>query len=317
MVAVDCSFATKRRRTKVPRETKVKIDSELCIGCKACQRVCPTDCIDLIDGKARSLGTMCLACCHCEAACPENAIEVELGAEAVTDFESLSVDSEPLEYGKPQASDLLNLMRSRRSCRNFQDKEVPQELLRDLIRAAVWAPSATNVQQWTFTVIPNREGVKAFVKEVTKVYEEFNRLAGKTILRKTLKFLGRPELDDYYSGYYPFIKKRLKEMAQGGRDVFFRDAPAAIFVCGPKGLHSQDDALLATQNILLTAHAMGLGTCLIGMANAAFRQEPKLRDYLGIPLQETVHSVVALGYPSEKYYRRTKRFEPVIRYKNS
>ena len=291
------------------------VDVQKCNGCKACEPICPTDCISVSEGKAQFLDTRCLACCHCEAACPEGAITIELGAEALTPFETISVKDQWLDYGQPEPSELLDLIRSRRSCRNFQDKEVPKEMLRDLVRTAVWAPSATNVQTWTFTIIPNREGVIAFVKEVSKVYEEFNRLASKAALRSVLKFFGRPELDDYYRGYYPFMKKRMKEMDDGGRDVFFRDAPAAIFVCGPKGLHSQDDGLLATQNILLTAHSMGLGSCLIGMANAAFRQEPKLRQYLGIPLTETVHSVVALGYPAEKYCRQPKRFEPVIRYK--
>jgi hypothetical protein len=46
---------------------------------------------------------------------------------------------------------------------------------------------------------------------------------------------------------------------------------------------------------------MGLGTCLIGFAVAALRQEPGLKRQLGLPGDETVYAVIALGYPAESY----------------
>jgi nitroreductase len=64
-----------------------------------------------------------------------------------------------------------------------------------------------------------------------------------------------------------------------------------------------EDALLATQNILLAAHAMGLGTCLIGFAVAAMERDPAIARFLGIPANEDVHAVIALGHPDETYLR--------------
>ena len=76
----------------------------------------------------------------------------------------------------------------------------------------------------------------------------------------------------------------------------------------------KEDALLATQNILLAAEALGLGTCLIGFAVAAMRKDPGIKRVLGIPDDETVHAVIAIGHPNVEYARPAGRKPPVIRY---
>jgi nitroreductase len=68
-----------------------------------------------------------------------------------------------------------------------------------------------------------------------------------------------------------------------------------------------EDALLATQNILLAAHAMGLGTCLIGFAVEAIRRDAGLKALLQIPPGERVFSAIALGWPDEAYVRPAGR----------
>jgi len=75
-----------------------------------------------------------------------------------------------------------------------------------------------------------------------------------------------------------------------------------------------EDALLATQNILLAAHAMGLGTCLIGFAVAAMQRKPAIKEQLQIPADEPIYSVIALGYPDERYERVAGRKSVVPRY---
>ena len=71
--------------------------------------------------------------------------------------------------------------------------------------------------------------------------------------------------------------------------------------------------MLATQNILLAAHCMGLGTCLIGFAVEAMKTDPRIKRRLGIPWKEPVYSVIALGYPDEKYKFVTGRRRVVPR----
>src|SRR5215471_10836600 len=55
------------------------------------------------------------------------------------------------------AFDLLDLIKSRRSIRRFQDRPVPEELLRKIIEAGTWAPSACNMQDWRFVVVRDQK----------------------------------------------------------------------------------------------------------------------------------------------------------------
>ena len=48
---------------------------------------------------------------------------------------------------------------------------------------------------------------------------------------------------------------------------------------------------------------MGLGSCLIGFAVAAIKKDPSIQPAIGIPSEEEIHAVIALGYPDEVYQR--------------
>ena len=137
-------------------------------------------------------------------------------------------------------------------------------------------------------------------------------MAERTLYRKLLKMFGKPELDNYYQEYYLSVTEGLQEWEQHGRDRLFHGAAAGIVVASrPGGSCPMEDAILATQNILLAAHSMGLGSCLIGFAVEAIRNDPGIKQFIKIDAEETVYAVIALGYPDETYERLTgrKRFE--------
>jgi nitroreductase len=74
-----------------------------------------------------------------------------------------------------------------------------------------------------------------------------------------------------------------------------------------------EDALLASQNIVLAAHTMGLGTCLVGFAVEAMKRDLSIQESIGIPRNETVYSVIAIGRPDVSYVRPAGRKVPVVR----
>ena len=52
---------------------------------------------------------------------------------------------------------LLEIIRSRRSIRSYESKEVPREVLERLVEAARWAPSGSNLQPWQFVIVTDEE----------------------------------------------------------------------------------------------------------------------------------------------------------------
>ena len=272
------------------------------------------DTISLQDKKACITGDNSLTCDHCRAACVSGAVTVGGIDESLSSFESFQAERKWLPHGKYDIVGLVNLMQSRRSCRNYLKKPVEKTLLDDLVKIGITAPSGSNCQMWSFNVLPDRSSVEAFGRRVKRFYENLNRMAEKSWLRFLLKLIRKPELDSYYENYYQRIKEGLADWDEKGKDLLFHGAPAAILVASKEEASCpSEDALLATQNILLGAHSLGLGTCLVGFAVSAMNSDRKICDVIKLPEDETVYAVIAVGYPDEKYKYVTGRKPALIR----
>jgi nitroreductase/Pyruvate/2-oxoacid:ferredoxin oxidoreductase delta subunit len=292
----------------IDRTVSTVIDRERCIGCGECVRVCPSQTITMQDGKAAVTGERSLGCGHCAAVCPVEAVRVEALDPHSFRFHTFAFRTDWMPYGAFDAGELVRLMASRRSCRCFDQRGVDRTLLEDLVRIGTTAPSGTNSQRWTFTILPSRAAVMKFGNAVGAFFKYLNRMVQNPLLRHGLRLIGRPELADYHRDYYRSVAEGLADWEERGRDRLFHGATAAILVGStPGGSCSAEDALLATQNILLGAHALGLGTCLVGFAVSALQQDGRIKDLLKIPRKEKVHAVIAVGHPAVTYQRPTGR----------
>ena len=291
------------------------IDADLCTGCGLCVTVCPSDTLTVQGDTCVVTGDESLNCGHCAAVCPEGAVTVgDLDADTAR-LATVDANDAWIRPGKYDAAALVGLMRSRRSCRNYKERPVPREVLDDLVKIGISAPSGTNCQTWTFTILPDREAVMAVGNQTMAFFEKLNGLAGKAWLRGALKLVGKPQLAEYHADYRQKVADAIEEFRAGGRERLFHGAPAAILVGSqPGGTTPAEDALLATQNILLAAHAMGLGTCLIGFVVEAAKEDNRVKTCVGIPADEPLHAVIALGYPREVYQRQmVSRKTPLVR----
>jgi nitroreductase/ferredoxin len=299
----------------IDRKVTTVIDPEKCIGCGLCVKVCPSETISMQDDKAWVTGDLSLQCGHCMAVCPVDAVRVDAIDAQSLSFNSFDLKNDWLPHGESDTARLVQLMASRRSCRNYSEKAVDRSVLEDLVKIGTTAPSGTNCQNWTFTIFPDRVAVNEFGQRIGSFFKNINRMAEKTLMRKALKLIGKPALDNYYQEYYQSVKEGLEEWERHQRDRLFHGATAVIVVASkPGGSCPREDALLATQNILLAAHSMGLGTCLIGFAVEAIQYDPTLKHFLEIPNEETVYTVIAMGYPEEEYQGLTGRKKVVMRY---
>jgi hypothetical protein len=80
-------------------------------------------------------------------------------------------------------SNLLGLMRERRSYRAFKPDEVPEEAIRYILEAGRWAPSSANSQPWDFIIVTERETKEKIQENIRKVIEEIRSLRDFPFLR--------------------------------------------------------------------------------------------------------------------------------------
>lgn len=291
-----------------------RIDPEKCVGCGLCVPVCPRDTISMQGDVAVVTGDVSIGCGHCAAACPEGAITVGYNDPDACKLATVEGEQAYIQPGDFDVLSLVRLMRSRRSCRNYLEKPVPREILEDLVRIGITAPSGTNTQSWTFTLVPDRESVVRLGAAVAEFFRKLNRTAESGAMRLLAKVFMKDALGAYYRDHYPTVKQRLKQWDEDGRDSLFHGAPALILIGSmPSGSTPAEDALLASQNILLAAHAMGLGTCLIGFAVEAIKREAAVRQVLKLPRGERIYSVITVGYPNEEFSEPAGRRKVVPR----
>jgi nitroreductase len=182
--------------------------------------------------------------------------------------------------------DFQALLRKRRSIREFQDREVPMELVREIIRESCLAPSAMNGQPWRFSIVSNREKIRQLSNESK-----------------------RNLLSDLEADPSSPLKRYGDILRDPGFNVFY-NAPCVVYICGPSGLGSLDvDCSLAACYFMFAAAARNLGTCWIGLG--AHLRDPAVLKDLGITPDLQPVAPIILGYPKE-IPEVTERNEPVI-----
>ena len=182
---------------------------------------------------------------------------------------------------------------SRRSCRKYKTKDVPKEIMDDIVLAGRSAPTGLNRQAIKFYVIHNNvEKVKSIG---LKVYE--NRIK-----------MGK------MGGWMDELREKL-----GISDPILYEAPCIIALVGdknPYGIQSyMCDAGIACQNIINMASYYGLGTVPVGIANF-LNQEAVLEGIGADKNKEDLLLVISIGYPDDnwKNYVQPKELTSFVKY---
>ena len=182
--------------------------------------------------------------------------------------------------------DILNLMKNRRSIREYSARKVSRKILNEILDVARWAPSAHNAQPWRFTILNEAEEKKVLAEVMAKAW-----------------------IIDLVKNQMPL--EHAKELAKRSIERFAR-APALIVACVtmidiPKhadesGHKVEGDLAIqslgaAIQNVLLAAHSRGLGACWF-CAPAFCKAE--VRKVLRLPDEFEPQALITLGYAAEK-----------------
>lgn len=272
-----------------------------CIECGACVDVCPAR----VFVKGEDVQVLrpggCILCGHCVAVCPVDAVE-HRGFDG-QDFPLMSADA------RLNVDTLTEFLRSRRSVREFREKDVPREVLEKLLDIARYAPSASNAQDVRFIVITDRQKMLALSRRITRwlpVLQKLVRIPG--VLTWASRSWGRQRLEGYLASLDGFA-----ESIQAGGDPVFYNAPALILThAHKKNAFGIENSAYATYHVALAAHAMGLGTCMIGFLTTAARHDPVVRQLAGLPKGHRMTTALVVGYPVHRYRRLVPRRLPRV-----
>ena len=202
--------------------------------------------------------------------------------------------------------DLLQLIKSRRSIRRFSERTVSRDDLQRVFEAARWAPSNHNRQPWRFLVVEDRHRIQALAQSVSQ--------------HLAVRLMSLPAVASAYAGEL------------GNHATVFSGAPVLLVALHKRPV-SVSAALLeglaqptlvsgeplsvamAVQNLLLAAHALGLGTCVL---TAPLLVPEAIAGVLTLPAGFDATCFIALGYPAvSPEAPRRKSLAQIVDYGNS
>ncbi len=190
-------------------------------------------------------------------------------------------------------ADFLRLAQTRRSIRSYTVQPVPDEVLLRLFEAARWAPSAHNRQPWRWAVL-RALAVKARLADELGARLRADRLADGDPAERVDQDVARSRTRLVSAPVVAVLCLTLADM-----DVY-PDARRAE----AERLMAVQSAALAAQNLLLAAHAAGLGACWLC---APLFAPAVVRAALALPDGWEPHGLITLGYPAEAGRPATRR----------
>lgn len=169
-------------------------------------------------------------------------------------------------------NDTINTILSRRSIRDYLPEQIKPNELDAIIKAGLSAPSAHNQQSWHFTVIQDK-----------KIINDLNSAAKEVMV----------ESDENY----------LKEIASDKNFNIFYNAPAIIVVAGEQSaIVPIIDCAAATENMVIAAESLNIGTCWIGLLGYLFKSDKGnvYLEKLKIPEGFEPYYAITLGYKASE-----------------
>lgn len=153
--------------------------------------------------------------------------------------------------------------------RSYAPKSIPRSTIRVLLEAAIRAPSAKHDEPWAFTVIQDGKILKQLVNHAKT--EEVSQLCNP--------------------------KKGRQHSIESDSDSFHGAGTLIVICAKPSGHFTVADCWLAAENMMLTASAIGLGTCVIGSA-AAMLSTAEMKKKLAIPDEYSAVAALVVGIPN-------------------
>lgn len=298
-------------RTK--ENAEIIISEDLCTGCGLCVQVCKDFSIIIENGKVRKSNSSffgCIGCGHCMAICPKGAIKI-IGRElSPQDLIDLPPKDRLLNFQQ-----LLDLFDHRRSIREFKDKDVEQEKVNKILKAAQSAPMGIPPSDVNVLIIYGKEKNRKFAKDFSEYLKTMKFMTNKYFLG-IMKFFWGKENDEMFKEFInPLFKAYTDEMDKGNNYINY-DAPLSMYFYGSPYSDPADPIIAATY-AMIAAESLGLGSCMLGAIHPfiqngkkahLFRQKHKIKN------KSKEGIFIIFGYPKIEYQKSIARTFASIEY---
>lgn len=276
----------------------VAIDKDKCNDCG----ICAVRCARCFTRENETVSVQadencCIICGHCVALCPTGAITHS--RMDPQDFEPVGT---PVRF---DSDEFMRFIRQRRSHRHFKDKPISRETIGQLIEAARYAPTGSNVQGVEIIVLQDDDRKKRLSDLTVDFFSEAGRKAAEKLatMPAVPETPARLQLEKTVR-----YRDNLTKAKAVGYDPIFHHAPLVLM------FHSlletstpKDNCVIASTTVGLFARTVGLETTYIGLLEIAARSYPPLAQAIGLPEGRQVQSVLIVGYPRLRYLRQVHR----------
>jgi nitroreductase len=198
----------------------------------------------------------------------------------------------------------------RRSIRNFKKEPVPDNLIRRVLEAGRFAPTAGNAQPWKFVVIKDQalivemERATVTLSKLLMWFVDYNRSALRRIfLAPYTKFMTRLMPNKLH----PIPFNLLQQIAAEKTTVYYNAPVMILLLIDKRGIGNPAlDSGICGQNMVLAAHSLGLGSCWIGMLTVLM-MNPLWRRKIGVKSPYELTDCIVLGWPKGDYDGEVER----------